>query len=132
LALYYEITKLSFTTQQDLQVGLYALHGNLATRNIMTYIGNELIQGTILIDNVIRKQIHRFVYLVCYALSQKRKIWVKSHKYAINILKNALKHNFIQRGTVLKNYVKCSISTPSLRQQNLGSATVRYKETMKL
>lgn len=76
MALYYETIKLSFTTQQDLQVGLYALHGNLTTRNIVTYTGNELIQGKILIDNVILKQIHRFAYLGCDTLNKKRKIWV--------------------------------------------------------
>jgi len=43
----------------------------------MTFIGNELIKGKILIDNVILKQIHRFVYLACATLTQRRNVWVK-------------------------------------------------------
>ena len=82
----------------------------------MTFIGSELIKGKILIDNVIVKQIHRFVYLRCDTVTQKRKVRVKNSQMCYKFLNNTLKTHLIQRGTILKNYVKRSISAPSLRQ----------------
>lgn len=50
----------------------------------MTVGGHELIKGKILIDNVILKQISRFMYLGCDTLDKKRKVKVQSRECAIN------------------------------------------------
>ena len=72
----------------------------------MTFIGNELVKGKILIDNVILKQIRRFVHLGCDAITQKRKVQVKKSRLFYKVLSNTLKPHLNQRGTILKNLCK--------------------------